>query len=161
MLSRKDIETILSNIKINLSKPVVLEYKKLLPDVEDPYRKYDTDSCFDLKAHSINHQSNYIEYGTGLVFNIPRGYELKVYPRSGISATSMMLANSVGVIDEDYTGELMIRMKNIAGYSGRRYEIGDRIAQVQLVKKQPTSLKEVDHIKKTPRGSGGFGSTGI
>lgn len=155
---QSSLDSLKKLIKEIINEPVTLCYKKLYEDAKDPVKKYDSDSCWDVFAASFSHEENYLEYGTGLAFDIPPGYEIKVYPRSSVSVTSLVLANSVGVVDETYKKELMIRFKTVAPYTGRRYIVGDRIAQIQLVKRVNTDLKEVPEID--PSGRGGFGSTG-
>ena len=141
-----------------LNEPVTLKFKKLIEQATTPVRKNSTDSCFDVYATSKSIEGNYIEYGTGVSLVIPEGYEVKLFARSSISNTGMVLANSVGVIDETYRLDLMVRFKSVYPYAGQPYNIGDRIAQIQLVKRVPTVLEEVTEVSQT--GRGGFGSTG-
>lgn len=151
----KIVESIVRDI---LAEPVQLKFKKLIADAKAPFKKNQSDSCYDVFAASMSVEQNYIEYGTGIALEIPEGYEVKVFPRSSVSNTGLVLANSVGVIDETYRSELMIRFKAISPYPGPRYALGERIAQIQLVKRVPTDLVEVESIDAT--GRGGFGSTG-
>lgn len=151
-------EEIIQVIKEYLSEPITLKFKRLSQDAKAPLQKNASDSCWDLFATTCHTEDNYIEYGTGIALEIPKGYEVKIFPRSSVSNTGLVLANSVAVIDESYVSEVMIRFKSIAPYPGRRYIIGDRIAQLQLVKRVPTVLEEVTEITETGRGK--FGSTG-
>ena len=77
-----------------------------------------------------------------------------VFPRSGIS-----LANCVGVIDSDYTGEIMCPVIN-HGSSDYTIRCGDRIAQIVFLPVLKIKLQETDRLEATERGAGGFGSTG-
>lgn len=137
----------------------VLGYQKLVPEAK-LFKKHENDSCWDVFATSVQQEHGYIQYGTGLKFEIPEGYELKVYPRSSVSVTPLMLANSVGVVDEGYKGELFLRFKVIPGINTRRYDRGDRVGQIQLVKKTKCVAEELESVSSSERGSGGFGSTG-
>jgi len=98
---------------------------------------------------------------TGIIFDIPKGYSLRLYSRSGTALkTGLFLANSVGIIDEDYTDETFVMIHNA---SNIRVEIspGQRIAQAEMVLVDANySMKEVKQApeKKGDR-SGGFGST--
>jgi len=88
------------------------------------------------------------------------GYQL--YPRSSISKTKLRLANSVGIIDPNYRGYLMVAVDNISD-KPQHIKKGDRLFQlvfVQLMK--PTNIEIIDEeqLSSTERGSGGFGSTG-
>jgi len=114
----------------------------------------------------INYSKGYIEYRTGLHVAIPEGYGGFLFPRSSISKTPHSLANSVGVIDSDYRGEVGIRMRfneyNSVDGSGI-YSVGDRVAQLVIMKLPDVEYEEIDDIKElgdTDRGVGGFGSTG-
>jgi dUTP pyrophosphatase len=70
----------------------------------------------------------------------------------------MWLANHVGVIDTNYTGELIFKFRSILGISP--YKIGEKIGQMILMKKYRVDFVQVDRIKVTERGNKGFGSTG-
>ena len=99
---------------------------------------------------------------TGLVFDIPTGYCLEVYPRSGTSfKLGLGLSNSVGMIDSDYTEELFVSIINHSNVT-QVVSHGERIAQAKLVPLVPTEIKEVKSKpkQKTSR-TGGFGSTGV
>ena len=89
---------------------------------------------------------------------IPHGYYL--YARSSISKTPLRLANNVGIIDYDYTGELMAKVDN---HSEKEYKIsrGDKLFQLCMPGLQPFTYKVVKEIEETERGSGGFGSSGL
>lgn len=80
-------------------------------------------------------------------------------PRSSMSNTPLRCANSVGIIDEDYRGEISIVYENV---SCKNYTInkGDRIAQLIIVPIKLVDVVEVDELSETERGAGGYGSTG-
>lgn len=100
---------------------------------------------------------------TGLYVAIPKGYELQVRPRSGMSAkTNIRIANAPGTIDSNYRGEIGIIVDN-TGNDEYYINEGDRIAQLVLNKVPTISWYSVDSIEAlgdTNRGAGGFGSTG-
>ena len=99
--------------------------------------------------------------GTGLAFAIPEGYEIQVRPRSGLALKKgISIPNSPGTIDSDYRGELRVILLN-HGESDFIIERGDRIAQIVVAPVQRGTLVEVAELDETPRGSGGFGSTGV
>ena len=139
-----------------------LKVKKITPDATMPTKAHPTDVGWDLTATSekvVNEKDyGYIEYGTGLSVTPPLGYYAKIVPRSSISKTGLWLANSIGTIDPDYTGELVVRFKWIPGT--KKYKKGDRIAQLILEVKVEADLEEVEDLVETERGAGGFGSTG-
>ncbi len=99
---------------------------------------------------------------TGLYFEIPDGYEILVFPRSGLSLkTPIRIANSVGKIDHDYRGQLGILVWNTGNVP---YHINktDKIAQITLYQPPKFSWYQVydkNVLSQTERGEGGFGST--
>ncbi len=102
----------------------------------------------------------YVEYGTDLAIEIPEGFVGLIYPRSSISsATTFVLANSVGVIDSSYRGEIKFRFKSITPV-GRLYNVGDRIGQIVIMPYPQVQFEEVTELSDTDRGTGGYGSTG-
>lgn len=139
------------NIKIKVAKGASL-----------PKYAQHGDAGLDLTALSKNvieegAKTGYIEYGTGICLEIPDGYVGLVYPRSSISNTGLILANSVGVIDSSYRGEIKLRFKYIAGSS--YYNIGERIGQLIITPVPKISFEVVEELSETVRGEGGFGST--
>lgn len=137
--------------------------KKLHPDAVVPHYASIGAAAFDLTAVSWRYDEEYefIEYAIGLAFEIPHGYVGLVFPRSSISKTGLSLANSVGVIDSDYRGDILCRFKmQQLGEIKAVYEVGDRVAQMMIVPVPVTTLVEVDSLEETQRGTGAFGSTG-
>jgi dUTP pyrophosphatase len=97
---------------------------------------------------------------TGLCFEIPKGFEIQVRPRSGLSLKSdLLVVNSPGTIDSDYRGELKIILGNFGG-KVVTIEHGQRVAQLVLAPVVKASLAFVDEISSSSRDQGGFGSTG-
>ena len=97
---------------------------------------------------------------TGIRMAIPPGYFGAVFARSGLaSKRGLRPANCVGVIDSDYRGELLIAMHNDSD-AKQTVSAGDRIAQIVFIPYAATLLSQVDTLDETPRGDGGFGSTG-
>lgn len=97
---------------------------------------------------------------TGLCMALPPQYELQVRPRSGLALKhGIVVPNSPGTIDEDYRGEVRIIVMN-AGHDTFTVERGMRIAQGVVAPVVRITWQECDHLDETPRGHGGFGSTG-
>ena len=97
---------------------------------------------------------------TGLKLEIPKGYFGMLVPRSGLASKSgIVLANTVGIIDSDYRGELLVPLIN---RSDEPFIIksGHRIAQLLLLPYIPFKAVYTG-VNKTDRGEGGFGSTGV
>ena len=97
---------------------------------------------------------------TGLSVSIPKNYEIQIRPRSGLAAKNKIsVLNTPGTIDADYRGEIKVILINL-GDKIFKIEKGLRIAQMVLCPVIKATLKEVDTLEDTKRGSGGFGSTG-
>ncbi len=98
---------------------------------------------------------------TGIAIALPNaGYGAFVFPRSGLAVKhGIGLLNSVGVIDSDYRGEIMVGVIN---QIDKEYTIesGERIAQMVIMPVSTMPVKEVGELDETARGAGGFGSTG-
>ncbi len=99
---------------------------------------------------------------TGLMLELPHGYEAQIRPRSGLALKhGVTVLNSPGTIDCDYRGEVKVLLVNLSSVS---FEVrrGERIAQLLIAPVSHALLDEVDakYISITERGDGGFGSTG-
>lgn len=144
--------------------PLTLRFKKLCSEAKAPTYGSDGAACFDFYSvdEGVLHNSHRsMVFGTGIAIQIPQGYALNVYSRSGHGFnSSVRLANSTGIIDEDYTGE--IKVKLVLDDPAMLFKVhkGDRIAQGRLEKVQRTEFVEVDELINTKRGENGFGSTG-
>ena len=102
---------------------------------------------------------------TGLILDIPAGYSVRLHARSGLALKSgLVLTNSEGVIDHDYTDELLVMVSNISAGSGaREILITDnmRLCQGELVRCVPTDIQWVQDRPHRETRNGGFGSTGV
>lgn len=141
-----------------------INIKKLSPLAKMPTYATDGSGWFDL--YSINTLPRLVQDGhpvvfdTGLAFEIPLGWAMEVYSRSGDGFNrDVRLANCVGIIDADYRGELFVKL---TGDSGKPFEVksGERIAQAKLVESPRCTFSVVDELSSTARGTGGLGSTG-
>ena len=97
---------------------------------------------------------------TGLILEIPHGFEVQVRPRSGLAWRSgLTVLNAPGTIDSDYRGELQVLLVNL-GPTTATISRGDRIAQLVVARVQRAQFAFSDHLSATARADGGFGSTG-
>lgn len=163
-----------------------LKYYKTHPEVKDPVFATQQSACFDL-CFSLAGKQEYTGYNqynkqftrpfsgnmhfaphdrimvpTGLIFDIPDGYSVRLHARSGLSLKQgLVLVNSEGVIDSDYIQEVFVLLYN-RSENGISILNGDRICQGELVKSETYTLNE---IKKAPTQKtdrvGGMGSTGV
>ena len=139
--------------------------KKLDSVVKVPEYKTDGASGMDLIAflkQPINVKpktSSLVPTGLSVAFS--KEYEIQIRPRSGLAAkNNISVLNTPGTIDADYRGEIKVILVNL-GEKVFIIENGLRIAQMVLCPVIKATLKEVDTLKDTKRGSGGFGSTGV
>ena len=97
---------------------------------------------------------------TGVVLEIPSGWEGQVRPRSGLALKhGLTLLNSPGTIDSDYRGEVRVILVNL-GQESFRIGRGDRIAQLVIMPVSSIVFEETEEVSPTDRGEGGFGSSG-
>lgn len=144
---------------MNFNKPPSVYFKTDNPALK-PQRAHPTDAGADLFSQS----TEVIEPGTtklidtGVAVKIPTGCVGLVFSRSSQGAAGISLANSVGVIDSDYRGNLLVLLKNS---SDKPYEIKHGKTKVAQLVILPILLPDfVDVWNDTERGNGGFGSTG-
>lgn len=135
-------------------------FKKLHPDAVLPRYSTAGDAGLDAVAteYFIDEFGNHV-YKTGIATEIPEGYVGLLFPRSSISKHALLMANSVGVVDSGYRGEIIFKFKN-TGDQKQIYKVGDRVGQLVILP-YPNIEPVFDEINEnTDRGVGGFGSTG-
>jgi len=97
---------------------------------------------------------------TGIAIALPEGCEAQVRPRSGLAVQhGLTVLNAPGTIDADYRGEIQVLLVNFGG-EAVAITHGMRIAQVVIATVARAQLRECATLDETPRGTGGFGSTG-
>jgi dUTP pyrophosphatase len=142
--------------------------KKLNPQAIIPSYAKAGDAGMDLTAVTMEYDNHgNISYGTGLAVEIPKGYVGLIFPRSSVSKTQLALANSVGVIDSGYRGELICKFKPTLMLCDEGsepeesviYKEGERVAQLMIIPHPEVEFEESEELEKTERGNGGFGST--
>tara|TARA_Y100000114_G_scaffold62893_1_gene57609 strand:+ start:15279 stop:15707 length:429 start_codon:yes stop_codon:yes gene_type:complete len=139
-----------------------VKFKKLHPNAKTPHYSLEGDACLDLYAAwlKIDDLGNFV-YGTGIAIEIPAGHVGLVFPRSSVSKTNLSLRNSVGVIDSNYRGEIMLKFLELEeAKSLPSYVSGNKIGQIMIVERPQIELEEVEELSESDRGTGGFGSTG-
>ncbi len=142
-----------------------VKIKYVNPEAKKP--EYATDGSAGMDLSAVMDNPVTLRVGgramipTGIALQIPEGYGGFVFPRSGLSyKKGISMANCVGVIDSDYTGEIKVVLHNISGHD---YTVnpGDRIAQLVFMPVAKAELEVVEELDVTERGGGGFGSTGM
>lgn len=143
-----------------------VKIKKLHPDAVIPSYAKPGDAGMDLTAVSKDYdEDGNMVYGTGLAFEIPKGFVGLLFPRSSNSKKALALCNSVGVLDSGYRGEVIFKFKPtmkfpVEGAKFSKYEIGDRVGQLIVIPFPPVEFEEVEELSSTERSDGGFGSSG-
>jgi dUTP pyrophosphatase len=142
---------------------------KRLPHAEGlPLPEYQTERSagMDLSAALAEDETIFLPMGerllvpTGLVLEIPPGFEGQIRPRSGIALTyGVTVLNSPGTIDADYRGEVKVLLANL-GLETFTIERGTRVAQLVIAPVTRATFELVTELEDTSRGGGGFGSTG-
>ena len=157
-----------------------IKIKRLTPTALIPTKAHASDACFDLyldAPDALYHEWNggvevkaargikirpheTVMLHTGIATEIPFGYYMAIYARSGLSCKQgLRLANSVGIVDCQYRDEIKVALYNDSNET-RIVHHGDRIAQCMIAPVLATNFVEADELKDDSRG-GGFGSSGI
>ena len=134
------------------------------PDAVMPAFKKQDDAGMDLCSveEKVLEPKSFCMVNTGLKFEIPKGYEIQIRPRSGLAANyGISVLNTPGTIDAGYRGEIKVILFN---FSDQPFKIEKqmRICQMVVSKLDKFSLIQVSNINdNSDRKSGGFGSTGL
>jgi dUTP pyrophosphatase len=163
-----------------------VNFKKLVPQAQKPKFGKPGDAGADLVATTVEaierFKDGQIVYGTGIAVEIPEGMVGLIFPRSSIRNYDLTMANSVGVIDSGYRGEIFVTFNvradhkildatehvdtvedilvHVENEDFKVYKEGDRIAQLIIMPVPLITYSEVDELSETQRGEGGHGSTG-
>lgn len=139
-----------------------LQFFKTNPKGIIPSYAHEGDSGMDISATDswTIPPHEFRKIGTGIGAVIPKGHEIQVRPRSGMSAKHGVVC-SFGTVDEQYRGEIGVTLYN-HGDQAYLVKCGDRVAQLVLVPVIRAEIEEVDRavVGETDRGTNGFGSTG-
>lgn len=136
---------------INRSKHALPKYQTALSAGMDLYANLDEPVTLKPLERKL--------IATGLLMELPQGYEAQVRPRSGLALKNgITVLNTPGTIDADYRGEIGVILVNLSAESFTVND-GDRIAQMVIAKHETAIWDEVDELSETDRGAGGFGST--
>ena len=122
-------------------------------NVDFKHMEYSGD-CFD-RVHIAPHET--IKLPTGWAFQPESGYMLQILQRSGLASKGLIPLG--GILDEDYTGEVIVIMLNTTD-KYLSINNGDRIAQMAIRPYYQGEFELVDKLDETERGDGAFGSTG-
>ena len=141
-----------------------LRFKKCDPNAVIPTKAYPSDTGYDLTLIRVSKdmsipgfEQKIIMYDTGIAVCPPDGYYTEVVPRSSLSKTGYMLANSVGIIDASYRGSIKVVVTGDNSLDD--LSLPFKGFQLVLRKLEEVEVVEVDDLDDTVRGDGAFGST--
>lgn len=155
-----------------------LKVKKLNENAKLPTYGTEKAACFDIYAdESVEWEEVHVRetikrvgkhtawqaiIPTGLAFEINENFRMDIYPRSGWGFKhNIQLANGTGKIDEDYRGEVKVKLIAFCKKGELpKIEKHSRIAQGEINPVIRVKFEEVNQLSDTERGEGGFGSTG-
>ena len=133
---------------------------KTLPDAIIPSKPHVTDIGFDLTViKKLKTSGDVTFYDSGIAITPSLGYFCMLAPRSSISKSGYMLANSVGIIDPSYTGNFIVALRKV-DKDADDITLPCRIAQIIPQRAYYPEFVNVERLDETTRGSGGFGSSG-
>lgn len=135
-----------------------LKFKRLSPDAKIPSYATSMDVGLDVHlTHLIKVENGVHYFGTGLAVEPSDGYYVEIHPRSSLPKRGWMLANSTGIIDPGYRGELIVALVPVG--DPVHVELPARYVQLVTRKIYRPHIHVVDELSDTDRGDGGFGST--
>lgn len=140
-----------------------LQFTRLVPHAVAPTQAYRHDAGVDLHAAepATLAPGERASVGTGLAVEIPQRFAGLVLPRSGLAARhGIALVNAPGLVDAGYRGEIRVLLLNTDPVATFEVAVGDRIAQLLVVRHESVELDEVDELTESDRGAQGFGSSG-
>lgn len=137
-----------------------IKIKKLDERFKMPTKGSSESACYDCYATSYIVNGKKHIYGLGFACEPPEGYSVELRPRSSISNHGLSLTNSIGTVDADYRGELIVKFYECDDFV-KPYQVGERVCQMKLVRDYQEDVMLVDELSETIRGDGGFGSTGL
>ena len=144
-----------------MSEPPTIRVKLLRPDARLPQRAtpgatgYDLYSCLDA---DLEVGQAPVRVPTGIAIEAPLGLDAQVRPRSGLSAKGVMV--TLGTIDSDYRGEVLVTMYVLPYRGPHTVRHGDRIAQLVISRIADVRIEQAAELGATARDAGGHGSTG-
>ena len=139
----------IKDLKVNL-----LSNKAVLPT-----RAHFTDAGFDITATDLCIEDDIFVYGTGVAIELPKGTAGLLMCRSSVYRKDLQLCNSVGLIDQDFRGELKFKFRATKP-NPKLYNVGDKIGQLVIIDLPLITVSEVKELNKTIRGENGWGSSG-
>ncbi|MBU4284189.1 MAG: dUTP diphosphatase [Nanoarchaeota archaeon] len=146
-----------------LSENLKIKIRKIKENAILPHYAHEGDAGVDIYSTEdyVLKPGQRILVSTGLIMDIPKGYEGQIRPKSGLALKhGITTCNNPGTIDSGYMGEIRVIVIN-HGAEEFKIEKGTKIAQMVFNKIEKAEFEEVEKLDDTKRGQGGFGSTGL
>jgi dUTP pyrophosphatase len=147
-----------------MPNPPLLKIQTHFPGMALPSRAHAGDAGLDLTAMAVEMlRPAVFSFDTGVSVQPPAGFYCEVAPRSSIVKTDFVMANSLGIIDPGYRGRIRVVLRYLGagdGEAAAQALVGTRIAQLLLRRRERVEVEPVASLDETPRGGGGFGSSG-
>lgn len=154
----EELQSFISAIALKSFGTCKIRFKKLRENAEAPYRAKLGDGGYDLNACHIEDLGDKLKVYTGISCEPDFGWVLLAIPRSSVHKSNLRLSNSIGLIDNQYRGEILAIFDKKE--NGSDIKIGDRIIQLLPIRLSFVEFVEVDELSETERGTGGYGSSG-
>lgn len=151
------------NLKLYGNKePPSCRFITTIDNAVKPYKARESDVGYDLTIIAVKKIINKKTtlYTTGICIDIDHGYYTEIVPRSSIIKSGYMLANSVGIIENSYRGELMIALTKIDDESPD-ITLPFKCCQLIIRQQHHAVFSQVDTLDDSLRDTGGFGSTNV
>lgn len=164
-----------------MNSPAMLKIKKIRESAQPLKKAYENPACTDIAiVHLIDVENGIARFGTGWTVEIPTGYLMLLFPRSSTGKKGWRLSNDVGVLDEDYRGEIIVSLEpsffkgaeiiiesmktqilinDLTEKMAKSIPLPSILVQFMICKKDNIPIQEVDSLSETQRGIGGFGSS--
>jgi len=136
-----------------------LRVKALRDNARIPSKSHLGDVGYDLSVSTIEDLGDRLRIGTGIAAQPEIGWFFEVYSRSSLQKQNLMLMNSVGIVDQSYTGEITLMLWKTKPEA--TVAVGDRVAQLIPRRYAMVDVQRVAELGETARGTGAFGSTGV
>ena len=140
-----------------------LRVQRLDPAAQLPTHAHDGDAGFDLYSVEALELApgERASVRTGIAIEVSKGHAALVLPRSGTAVKhGISIVNAPGLIDSGYRGEVRVLLINTDRTEPFSVAVGDRIAQLVLVRVETPPVEDVGSLTESERGEGGFGSSG-
>lgn len=155
----EDIKKVFRAIYMKEKNNITVKAKKLFEDSKLPIHSDNMAAGYDIFVHRFEEFDNYIKVYTGISIQPELGTYFMIAPRSSIYKRGLTLYNNLGIIDVNYTGELMGMFLKTKDYKND-IKVGERLMQLIPQEQIWVEFLEVDELSETTRGTAGFGSSG-